>query len=469
MTVLKPSKVRARLAAAPRTIGYLAAIGALATWAHAARADIGFTNPDGITDGLAVLHTDIVNLQFYGILDIGYGYLKHSYPGSPLFASTVNPYNLNGSPHSFSGFYNGGISMNRVGIQGDKNLGPDLFGIDVYFKVESAINPIYGQLSNNGQSIINDIPGLTKANGASAIDGQMFSRVAYAGISKVNFGSLEFGRTTDFSLDQVAEYDPVQNALLFSPLGFSGGIGGGLGATENTRYDNSIKYQNRLYNIDFGIMYRFHTSSVNQDAESGYVAMLGYTYGPFSVEGTLSQTFNTVAYATQYSNVVAPDPNLQIENTRGFMVSGKYVFNVLDRDGALKIGYENSTVTAPSNLNLTNIRSYYGMTLPNNAVNATGKQTFGTFWFGGDYKIFKSLDVAAGYYNIDTYNTPEVHKEYRSNILSLLIDYTTPVKGLDVYFGTMYLKFDGPGLTKHSPNNAYPDNVMTGGGVRIRF
>ena len=447
-----------------RTFALLFVLGALATWTNAAQADIGFSK-DGVTDGLGY-KTDVVNLQFYGILDIGYGSLTHSYPGNSNFASTVNPYNLNSSPKSFNGFYNGGISMNRVGLQGDKDLGPDFFGVDVFFKLESAINPIYGTVSNNGRAIIDNIHGLTSANGASAIDGQWFSRAAYAGLSKADYGSLEFGRTTNFSYDQVVQYDPVQNALLFSPLGFSGGIGGGLGATENTRYDNSIKYENRLYNVDFGFQYRFATSSTDQEAESGYVAMLGYAYGPFSVKGTYSKTFNTVAYATQYSNVVAPDSNLQIENTSGFMISGKYDINA---DAAVKVGYENTNVTSPSNLNLMGIVKYYGMTLPNHAVNATGKQTFGTFWIGGDYKIIKSLDVAVGYYNVDTYNTPEVGKEYRANIYSLLIDYTTPWKGIDTYVGAMFLTYDGPGLTHHAPSDANSYNAMYGAGVRLKF
>jgi general bacterial porin, GBP family len=459
----------------PRTLALLIGLGLFfATWTGAARADIGLS-PDGIFNGYGY-KTDEVNLTFYGIIDIGYGTLEHSFSASSDFASTINPYNLNGSPNRFTGFYNGGISMNRVGVQGDKNFGDGFYGVDVFFKLEEAINPIYGTISNNGKSIFNNINGLTTANGASAIDGQWFSRAAYVGISHPVYGSLEFGRTTNFSLDQVVEYDPVQAALLYSPLGFSGGIGGGLGATENTRLDNSFKYQNSITDlnlggttvpgrIDFGVQYRFATSTDDQEAESGYVAMLGYKYGPFSLKATYSQTFNTVAYATEYSNVVAPDPNLQIENTSGFMVSGKYEIN---SDATVKIGYENTTVTAPSNLNLTGIVSYYGLTLPEPAVNASGTQTFGTFWVGGDYKIVKNLDLGFGYYNVDTYNTPEKGKQYRSNIFSGLADYTI-MKGLDTYAGAMLLKFDGPALTHHAPVDAFSYNAIYGAGVRVKF
>jgi hypothetical protein len=40
------------------------------------------------------------------------------------------------------------------------------------------------------------------------------------------------------------------------------------------------------------------------------------------------------------------------------------------------------------------IVNYYTLTMPQPAVNATGKQTFGTFWVGGDFKIIENLDMA---------------------------------------------------------------------------
>src|SRR5271154_7147038 len=271
-----------------------------------ARADIGF-NKDG------------ANIDLYGILDAGIATLEHSYGGSDVFASTINPYNLNSSPNSFSGLYSGGISMSRWGIKGDVDFDS---GIRAFFMLESAINIVSGVIANNGQSIYNNINSLRSANGASAIDGQLFARGAYLGFSKDRLGSVEFGRTTNLSLDQVAEYDPVQAALLYSPLGFSGGIGGGLGATENSRLDNSVKYENKVGPVAVGVQYKFKGSQSDQAAGYGHVLMLGYSAGPLSFKGTFSEETNTVAWATQYSNVVTPDPNLQIENTRGYMISG---------------------------------------------------------------------------------------------------------------------------------------------------
>ena len=63
-----------------------------------------------------VYDRDNVSIDLYGILDIGLGYLEHSYAASDVLASSINPYNLNGSPHSFTGLYSGGISMSGMSL-----------------------------------------------------------------------------------------------------------------------------------------------------------------------------------------------------------------------------------------------------------------------------------------------------------------------------------------------------------------
>jgi GBP family porin len=422
---------------------------ALIAWTGGAQADIGISK-DGVT------------VDLYGILDVGVGALEHSYGGSDVFASTVNPYNLNSSPSSFSGFYSGGISMSRWGLKGDVDLGSGMKG---FFKVESAINVVSGVLANNGQSIYNDLGALKTANGASAIDGQLFSRAAYVGFSHPQFGSLEGGRTTNLSLDQVAEYDPVQAALLYSPLGFSGGIGGGLGATENSRLDDSLKYENKIGPVSVGLQYKFKGSQYDQAAGYGYVAMLGYSAGPLSFKGTFSEITNVVAWATQYSNVVTPDPNLQIENTRGYMLTGLYKIGTV---ATIKAGYEYLSITAPTNPNLTDIQEYFGLTLPNPAANASGQQHFGVLWVGGDYKFTPAFDLGVGWYDINTDNAPEVGKEYLANAYSALADYSFS-KSFDTYAGAMLMSYSGAGLDHKAPALAYSSNAMYGVGLRFKF
>jgi predicted porin len=407
-----------------------------------------------------VYDRDSVSIDLYGILDIGLGYLEHSYAASEVLASSINPYNLNGSPNSFTGLYSGGISMSRLGVRGEAGFGS---GQKVFFRLESAINVVTGNLANNGQAIYDNINGLHTANSASAINGQYFSRAAYLGFSDPAGGSLQLGRTVNFALDQVVRYDPVQAALLYSPLGYSGGIGGGLGATENSRLDSSVRYDNHLGPVVFGGQYKFAGSKSTQNAGYGWVGMIGYGIGGLSIEGTYSEMTNSVTWPVQYSNVVPPDPNVQVENTKGYMVSVMYQAG----PAAAKAGYERLNITAPSDPHL-DITSYFGINPPKPSVNAAGQQIFSLYWLGGDYHFTAKFDLAAGFYDIDTYNEPEAGKSYWAAVYSLLADYNF-TGSFDGYLGVLAIQYSGVGLYKHTPTNAYSSNSLYGVGIRYRF
>jgi general bacterial porin, GBP family len=413
-----------------------------------------------VAQAATIFDKDSVQLDIYGILDIGVGYLEHSYAASDVLASTVNSYNLNGSPTSFFGLYSSGASMSRVGIRGEAHSES---GRKVYFRLETAINVTTGQLSNNGQSIDNNIGKLTSANAGSAINGQLFSRAAFLGLSDPMFGALELGRTTNFALDQTAAYDPLSAALLFSPIGFSGGIGGGLGATENTRLDNSIKYYNTLRGIGFGAAYKFKGDQSSQNAGYGWVAMAGYTLGELSIQGTFSEMTNTVFWPVLFSNVVAPGPSVQVANTKGYMVTAKYTMD----KATVKVGYEGLATWAPSDPNL-DITHYYSIVPPQPSVNASGHQYINLWWIGGDYQFTSQFNLAVGIYDIDTYNAPEIGAAYWATAYSLLADYTLS-RAFDTYIGVMIIEYSGPGLTRSSPHNAYSSNGMYGVGLRYRF
>jgi general bacterial porin, GBP family len=419
---------------------------------------VGFTQS---AQAIEVYNKDDTQLELYGILDAGVAYLEHSWSGSDVFASTINPYNLNASPNSFVGLYTGGISMSRVGVSGSMGFGN---GDKVFFRMETAINVTTGMLSNNGQAIYNNIYTLHSANAASAINGQWDSRGAYLGVSDPLAGTLSLGRTTNLALDQTVEYDPVQSALLYSPLGFSGGIGGGLGATENSRLDNSVKYENAFAGINVGLQYKFAGDRSSQSAGHGYVAMLGYSAGPLSLKGTFSEQTNTVSWPVQYSNVVTPDADVQVENTKGYMLSAKYL---VTESATIKAGYEHLEIYAPSNPNL-NVQDYFGISVPNPSVNASGQQIFSLGWVGGDYHFTPQFDLGIGFYDIDTYNRPEVKKNYLAQAYSVLADYNF-TKKFDAYLGVMIMEYSGIGLIKHAPVDAYSSNALYGVGLRYKF
>lgn len=414
----------------------------------------------GIAEAVNVYEKDNAQVEIFGILDVGFGYLEHSYSASDTLASSVNSYNLNSSRNSFTGLYSGGVSMSRFGFRGAFHFGT---GQQLFFRLESAITVTTGHLSNNGQAIYNNINGLRSANSASAINGQLFSRAAYLGASDPTCGSLELGRVLNFSLEQTVQYDPLQAALLYSPLGYSGGIGGGLGATEKSRLDSGIRYENAVGPIKFGAEYQVAGDKGSQSAGYGWVGMLAFTHGGFSVEGTYSEMTNAVTWPVQYSNVVPPTPNVQVENTKGYMITALYTAG----KATAKAGWEDITVSAPSNPHLR-IQWYYGLLLPKSSANASGEQFLDLYWVGGEYRFSEQFSLEAAFYNIDTYNRPEVKKAYWAQAYSLLADYQF-TRSFDTYLGIMVMEFSGDGLTNHAPINAYSSNGMYGVGVRYRF
>jgi hypothetical protein len=192
--------------------------------------------------------------------------------------------------------------------------------------------------------------------------------------------------------------------------------------------------------------------------------MLGYSNGPFSLKGTLSETTNSVVWPVQYSNVTPPGQSLQIENTKGYMLTAMYKAG----SATLKAGCENLEVYAPSRLNLTGIQDYYGISVPKPAANATGRQYYQVWWVGGDYRFTPQFALGVGVYDIDTYNNPEINKQYLALAYSLLADYNF-TKKLDAYLGVMLMEYSGVGLNNKAPIIAYSSNALYGVGLRFRF
>ncbi len=100
-------------------------------------------------------------------------------------------------------------------------------------------------------------PKATTVSSNSSLDGQLFNRQAFVGLSSTQYGSIAFGRNYNFIYDVVTNYDPVLQAQTFSALGSSNTIGGGGGISEDTRVDNSIKYKINVSGVNFGALYKF--------------------------------------------------------------------------------------------------------------------------------------------------------------------------------------------------------------------
>jgi len=408
------------------------------------------------------------NVQLYGILDEGFAHIDHSLTANNQFVFSLNSYNIPAqNQQSVNALVSGGASMSRWGIQGNEDLGG---GMKAFFRLEAALNLGSGQIANNGQTVLNNANSLTSISGAAAINGQLFSRAAYVGLGDATLGNLQVGRTTAFSFDQTGEFDPLHASGLYSPVGFSGQIGGGLGITENTRLDNSLKYENNLGDFGVGLQYKIGSTKSSDAADVGSVleGMLSYQSGPLKVELTGSQVKNTPALSFK---LFTNDVGLRVSDSSGFMLTAKYD---VTSEFNLKAGYEHTVQSTPSSTNNwgTQITNYYGMSIAGSVTAKAFDPSWGdapvtSAWVGEGYKFSDNLTLDAGYYNIN--NGGNHHNDqYTIQALSAMLDYHF-TKRTDVYAGLMLTHYSGEYLVQQSPPTLASSNAIVGAGLRLKF
>ena len=126
------------------------------------------------------------------------------------------------------------------------------------FNASTGINPQSGLLANApGTDTINN--GLPRSSYSIAIDGaragQPFNDEYYGGVSSTHFGTLTFGRQRALGTDAMLLYDPAGGAYAFSYIGYNGTMAGG-GDTDDSRWDNALKYRLIFGPAHFGAMYK---------------------------------------------------------------------------------------------------------------------------------------------------------------------------------------------------------------------
>jgi len=384
------------------------------------------------------------------------------FPGS---VNPVTPVDRTKVPSSVTGLFNGGISPSRVGIKGGADIGE---GKKVFFTLEEGFNLPSGQVSNAAAALAANGGTATTLAPNSSVNNQLFNRQAFVGISDIDLGSLAVGRTYAPIYDICVSYDPVQDSGLFSPLGFSGGYGGGGGVSEDARVDNSLKYSNKIGSFNFGASYKFGNSSVGDGAtKSAYALNAGYDEGCFGIQGAYQAFYDVLKGAPgRAANTVA----LTNYNTTAWMIAAKYK---VTSDATLKIGYERYTLGAPSDQLSTTagssyfVSNYYGQQISGLTNFSKPDQTTHIVFGGGDYNFSDKFNVAAGIYDVRMEASSDSGQKSNGLLfLSLLADYHV-TKTFDTYAGVMYASYTGD--TYGDSTIYYPSNTITAVGVRYKF
>jgi len=369
--------------------------------------------------------------------------------------------------------FNGGIQDSRWGLRGSEDLGG---GLKANFQLESGLNLPTGQLNNAAGALVAANQSGNAANTVnnaanSSLDGQLFNRTAWVGLSDSKLGEIRVGKTYNFIYDTVVAFDPVQAAQLFSPIGFSGTVGGGGGASEKTRLDNSVTYKNQIGPVTVGAQYQFGTGiNGSNTAGSSYGFMLGYETGPFAIQANY---FNAVDALTAGYSATANDVALKNQNLSTYMVAAKYK---VTPEATVKAGYESIQVTAATDaLTTAMVPSYFGYAVAGttiaNAVSPGVTKTVNVYWLGGDYQITSALNLSVGYYDVSTPGWAASGADSTNgdiSTVSALLDYSFS-KRSDVYAGIAMNKYNGDYYSYTGNTTIASTNSIYAVGIRHKF
>jgi predicted porin len=194
-------------------------------------------------------------VTLYGAYDLGIGWVSHGLPVNGYNYEGESLVNRNANHSRFLPAPNN-LQQTGLGVRAKENIG---YGWSVVFNANTGINPNSGLLANASLTDIQN-NGLPRASYSEAIDGaragQPFNDEFYAGISNEMFGTLTFGRQRALGTDAMLQYDPAGGSYAFSYIGYNGTMAGG-GDTEDTRWNDALKYRLTYGPVHFGAMYKF--------------------------------------------------------------------------------------------------------------------------------------------------------------------------------------------------------------------
>jgi predicted porin len=353
-------------------------------------------------------------VTLYGTIDMGVAYLSHGAPISSTWGPGLPYFIQNFSNHPITSIAGNGLSQSKVGLSGVEPLIGDWSAV---FRLETGFNPWSGRLTDGPASLVanNGKPASVKISaGDSSRAGQAFNGATYVGISSKSLGTLTFGRQNGLMLDNLAKYDPQQQAQAFSPIALSG-TSGGLGDTESNRMDNSAKYVLAIGPIRASAIHQF--GSDGYVPESGNEADLGFDLGGFSIDALWGVVHGEIAAA---SLPVAPPPPVTtpptpptsnvgltslaatVSDNTAYSVqssfNAKEFFPVKFYGGWERIKYNNPEHPIPVGtvdyggylLSTVNNTAYYSLT--------TRQRILQISWFGARYSITPNLDLTGAYY-----------------------------------------------------------------------
>ncbi len=198
-------------------------------------------------------------ITVYGVYDVGVGWVSHGLRENGFNYEGESLINRNGNHSQFLIAPNN-LQQTGLGIKAKVEFMDHWYAV---FNASTGFNPQSGDLANMAatNTTNNGLPrGSYSETGDGARAGQTFNDEVYGGISSTYLGTLTFGRQRALGTDAMLAYDPAGGAYSFSFIGYNGLTAGG-GDTQDTRWDEAIKYRVSYGPVHFGAMYKLADGS----------------------------------------------------------------------------------------------------------------------------------------------------------------------------------------------------------------
>ena len=395
--------------------------------------------PDPCTNGHEFATTDCAltwhGVTLYGAYDVGVGWVSHGLPENGYNYEGASLVNRNAQGSRFLVAPNN-LQQTGLGIRGKEEFLP---GWSVVFNASTGINPQSGLLANaSATDYINN--GLPRASYSEAIDGtragQPFNDEFYGGISHAQFGTLTFGRQRSLGTDEMLVYDPASGSYAFSYIGYNGTMAGG-GDTEDSRWDDALKYRLIYGPVHFAAMYKFadgsggcYTAATTWTATSctaeephnnAFGFDLGGNYGKFSADAvyqhynqaisvlnpllgpqSVTQSYQSTTNSINTNQIMGPNL-IDTTNTlygivtdnNGIILAAKYMWDPFKFFAGYEYIWQNNPKN-PLGVGASDQGGYFLSGVEDN--NLDSEKLVNIWWTGVKYAVDSKTDVTAAWY-----------------------------------------------------------------------
>jgi predicted porin len=433
-------------------------------------------------------------ITLYGAIDVGAGYSSHGANFNRDYPQAVAEVIAKYSQGAKWQLVPNGLQRSNVGVKIREEFAP---GWSFVGNVNTDFDPYSLRLANGPASLVdnnNQTIGNQNANSDSSRAGQWDNTVGFVGLSNTTYGTLTVGRQNSFSADLVTSYDPMSGAYAFSLIGNSATYVSGVGDTETTRYNSTVKYQVAYNGFRAGAVWQFGGYSLGNGSDGAVQVDLGGDFAGFSIDGVYSYARDAVSLSTYSANplpagVSQDDLKATLADINGGVLGAKYKYGPFTAFG----GYEYAVYSPPSNAYPGGFGALGDYTVLPGAANSTAyinNKHLQVVWIGGKYALRPDLDLSGAYYHAhqNDYRPPgslstvcgpntkapvtgaspqgslNSYCEGGLNAASALLDYR-PVKRIDLYAGVLYSIASGGIASGYIHSN----NIAPTAGLRVSF